>query len=70
MYQQQTRQGLAWERSRMDRLVTQYAHGQLVPGDGRPLDAELVSRLWLCIRFEGYGLSGDEAGDDEDAGRA
>ena len=66
MYQQQTRQGLAWERSRMDRLVTQYAHGQLVPGDERPLDAELVSRLWLCIRFEGYGLiDDDEPGGEE-----
>jgi hypothetical protein len=66
MYPQQTRQGLSWERSRMDRLVTQYAHGQLVPGEERPLDAELVSRLWLCIRAEGYGLSDEEERDGED----
>lgn len=65
MYQQQTREGLAWERSRMDRLVTQYAHGRMVPGDERPLDAELVSRLWLCIRFEGYGQSDEDERDGE-----
>lgn len=66
MYQQQTQQGLAWERSRMEHLVTQYAHGQSVPGDERPLDAELVSRLWLCIRFEGYGLIDEDEHDGED----
>jgi|GEM_PF-2862570 len=69
MYQQQqTRRGLEWERSRMDRLVTQYAHACEVPGDQRPLDAELVSRLWLCLRSEGYGLTDAEMPERDEIG--
>ncbi|HMQ31521.1 MAG TPA: hypothetical protein PKD53_12405 [Chloroflexaceae bacterium] len=57
---QQTARGIAWERSRMDRLVTQYQSAQPVPVRERPLDIDLVSRLWLCLRREGYGQAVEE----------
>lgn len=56
----QSARGIAWERSRMDRLVSQYQTANEIPGRGRPLDIDLVSRLWLCLRREGYGQTDDE----------
>ena len=62
---QQTERGIAWERSRMDRLVIQYQHADIVPLRGRPLDIDLVSRLWLCLRREGYGQTIEEQTESE-----
>lgn len=62
--EQQTGRGLAWERSRMDRLVAQYARACYLPGSDRLIDAEMVSRLWLCLRAEGYGLKMDVSEDE------
>lgn len=61
----QTSRGVAWERSRMDRLVTQYQTARTVPGRERPLDIDLVSRLWLCLRREGYGQAIEEIAESE-----
>ena len=57
--------GIAWERSRMDRLVTQYQATCEVPLRERPLDIDLVSRLWLCLRREGYGQAVEERAESE-----
>ncbi len=62
---EQSERGIAWERSRMDRLVTQYQIGSIVPVRGRPLDIDLVSRLWLCLRREGYGQTIQEQAESE-----
>lgn len=64
-HQRQTAPGIAWERSRMDRLVAQYQAAQPVPLRERPLDIDLVSRLWLCLRREGYGQHVEEPLADE-----
>lgn len=56
----QSARGIEWERSRMDRLVTHYQVARSVPGREQPLDIDLVSRLWLCLRREGYGQSIEE----------
>jgi hypothetical protein len=61
----QSAQGVLWERSRMDRLVTQYQAASEVPVRGRPLDIDLVSRLWLCLRREGYGQAVEEPAESE-----
>ena len=61
----QSTRGVAWERSRMDRLVTQYQTARTVPGRERPLDIDLVSRLWLCLRREGYGQAVEETAESE-----
>jgi hypothetical protein len=57
---QQSERGSAWERSRMDRLVAHYQAAHPVPLRDRPLDIDLVSRLWLCLRREGYGQDVEE----------
>lgn len=44
----------------MDRLVTQYQSARAVPVREHPLDIDLVSRLWLCLRREGYGQAVEE----------
>jgi hypothetical protein len=62
---QQSERGMAWERSRMDRLVTHYQTANIVPLRGRPLDIDLVSRLWLCLRREGYGQTVEEQTESE-----
>ncbi len=56
----QSERGSAWERSRMDRLVVHYQTAHPVPLRDRPLDIDLVSRLWLCLRREGYGQDVEE----------
>lgn len=56
----QSARGVAWERSRMDRLVTQYQGAQPAPGRDQPLNIEQVSRLWMCLRREGYGLTTEQ----------
>ena len=61
----QTARGIAWERSRMDRLVTQYQSARPIPQRERPLDIDLVSRLWLCLRREGYGQAVEESLSEE-----
>lgn len=61
----QTDRGIAWERSRMDRLVTHYQSARPMPIRERPLDIDLVSRLWLCLRREGYGQVVEERLEDE-----
>lgn len=60
-YPRQTARGIAWERSRMDRLVASYQAARPVPTRDRPLDIDLVSRLWLCLRREGYGQAVEES---------
>lgn len=65
MSPRQSDRGIAWERSRMDRLVTQYQVAREVPVRDRPLDIDLVSRLWLCLRREGYGQTVEETTDTE-----
>lgn len=65
IHPRQTARGVAWERSRMDRLVTQYQAASEVPVRDRPLDIDLVSRLWLCLRREGYGQVVEEPLEDE-----
>lgn len=65
IHPRQTARGVAWERSRMDRLVTQYQSASEVPVRERPLDIDLVSRLWLCLRREGYGQAVEEPAEDE-----
>jgi hypothetical protein len=49
----------------MDRLVTHYQTASAVPGRERPLDIDLVSRLWLCLRREGYGQAIEEPAESE-----
>lgn len=61
----QSARGVAWERSRMDRLVMQYQAATQVPGRDRPFDIDLVSRLWLCLRREGYGQAVEEPTESE-----
>lgn len=51
----QSARGIAWERSRTDRLVAQHQATCVVPVRGRPLDIDLVTRLWSYVRREGYG---------------
>lgn len=51
----QTARGIAWERSRMEHLVAHYQTARVVPVRGRPLDIDLVTRLWSYVRREGYG---------------
>lgn len=63
--QRQSPRGVSWERSRMDRLVTQYQSAHAVPVRERPLDIDLVSRLWLCLRREGYGQAVEEPTESE-----
>lgn len=64
-HSRQSERGVAWERSRMDRLVAQYQTARPVPENDRPLDIDLVSRLWLCLRREGYGqVEGRESGEE------
>jgi len=49
----------------MDRLVTQYQAAYEVPVRAQPLDIDLVSRLWLCLRREGYGQAVEEPAESE-----
>lgn len=49
----------------MDRLVSQYQQERPVPTRERPLDIDLVSRLWLCLRREGYGQGVEEPSGEE-----
>ncbi len=49
----------------MDRLVTLYQSASPVPISERALDIDLVSRLWLCLRREGYGQAVEEPSTDE-----
>lgn len=51
----QSARGIAWERSRMDRLIAKYQAACIVPMCGRPLDIDLVTRRWSYVRREGYG---------------
>lgn len=62
----QSARGVAWERSRMDRLVSHYQAAHDVPVRERPLDIDLVSRLWLCLRREGYGQAVEEPAESGD----
>jgi hypothetical protein len=62
----QSARGIAWERSRMDRLVSHYQSANAVPVRERPLDIDLVSRLWLCLRREGYGQEDEQRIEDEE----
>ena len=57
----QSARGSAWERSRMDRLIAHYQAADMVPVRGRPLDIDLVTRLWSYVRREGYGKGVEEA---------
>lgn len=62
----QSARGIAWERSRMDRLVSHYQSASAVPSRERPLDIDLVSRLWLCLRREGYGQADEERAEESE----
>jgi hypothetical protein len=53
--QQQTETGIAWERSRMQRIGFLYAKQQQAPGKDDPLDLETLGELLFYIRHEGYG---------------
>lgn len=45
----------------MDRLVAHYQTARTVPIREHPLDIDLVSRLWLHLRREGYGQVAEES---------